>query len=126
MFLFHLNQGNELNVQPIQIILIDLTETVNSVEEKSSVFISFVEKSGLRPRPGMVIDCDQDFQRDLLPVAGDTPAIRVRSRLGAISRNSQLATEIIYIFLLFISNSFRLFEKLFKKNEPKWGLGGII
>lgn len=92
MFLFHLNQGDELNVQPIQIILIDLTETVNSVEEKSSVFISFVEKSGLRPRPGMVIDCDQDFQRVLFPFAAETAERRVRSRLNAIliSRNSQL------------------------------------
>ena len=81
-----------MNVQPIQIILIDLTETVNSVEEKSSVFISFVEKSGLRPRPGLVIDCDKDIQRFSFPLAAETAARRVRSRLNAalISRNSQL------------------------------------
>ena len=117
-----------MNVQPIQIILIDLTETVNGVEEKSSVFISFVEKSGLRPRPGMVFGCVSFFQRDLFPFAAETAERRVRSRLNAdlVSRNSPLATEIIYISLLFISNSFRLFEKLFKKSEPKWGLGGII
>ena len=94
MFLFHLNQGDELNVQPIQIILIDLTETVNSVEEKSSVFISFVEKSGLRPRPGSVFGCVSFFSAGLVSFCGrDCRDPGTLTRLGTISHNSPLTTR---------------------------------